>query len=150
MKSLRLQLSFRLKLKWLLNLSRKHRKNEMFNTNCRYIVLRGNAIRDDWCEVEPIYCCFFSHRMSSTRSRGNNPQTPKHRSTAVLRVVGIDTSRTKSLIEEATPGWNDLAMSRLRVGETIIIFFVGLAPYINCVLQTRKTCLYTWFYGVNL
>ena len=30
--------------------------------------LRGQAFRDDWCEVEPIHCCFFSRRISEPAS----------------------------------------------------------------------------------
>ena len=30
--------------------------------------IRGQAFRDDWCEVEPIYCCFFSRRISELAS----------------------------------------------------------------------------------
>ena len=42
------------------NLSRKH-KNEMFIE----IQIRGQAIRDPWCEVEPVYFsfCLTAHRI---------------------------------------------------------------------------------------
>ena len=30
--------------------------------------MRGQAFRDDWCEVEPMYCCFFSRRISELAS----------------------------------------------------------------------------------
>ena len=47
----------------LANLSRKH-KNEMF----KWIADTWPGFRDDWCEVEPIYCCFFSRRISELAS----------------------------------------------------------------------------------
>ena len=92
--------------------------------------IRSQAFRDDWCEVEPIYCCFFSRRISelasslAADSRAANsqifnlPPNPhiltRHRSTAELRVVGIETSRPELLTEEPSPESNNLAMSRLR------------------------------------
>ena len=60
----------------------------------------------------------------------------RHHSTAKLRVVGIETSRSESLTEEPTPESNDLAMSRLRTRETIISPCVGLDPSLN--VYTRK------------
>ena len=81
------------------------------------------------------------------RSRANSqtsnlPPNPhiltRHRSTAELRVVGIETSRTESLTEEPSPESNNLAMSRLRTRETIISPCVGLAPSLNVCTSTRK------------
>ena len=66
----------------------------------------------------------------------------RHRSTAELPVVGIETSRTESLTEEPTPEFNDLAMSRLRIRETNISSSVGLAP-------SLETCLYIYVYIYN-
>ena len=104
--------------------------------------MRGQAFGDDWCEVEPMYCCFFSRRISelasslAADSRAANSQTSnlppnphiltRHRITAEQRVVGIETSRTESLTEEPSPESNNLAMSRLRTRETIISPCVGL------------------------
>ena len=105
-----------------------------------------HAIRDDWCEIEPIYCCFFSRRISelarslAARSRANSrtcnlPPNPhiltRHRSTAELRVVGIETSRIESITEEPSPEKNDLAMSYLRTRETITGPCDGLATSLN-------------------
>ena len=65
--------------------------------------IRGQAIRHDWCEVEPIYCCFSFHGISAHSQQFANFQSPllriltPHRSTAELRVVGIETSRTEWL-----------------------------------------------------
>ena len=42
------------------NLSREH--------NVRYsneLHTRDQAFRDDWCKVEPMFCCFLSHRISA-------------------------------------------------------------------------------------
>ena len=99
---------------------------------CFYeLQIRGQAFRDDWHEVERIFCCFLSHRLtasqlvcsratSQTSNLSPNPHIPtRHRSTAELRVVGIETSRTESLVEEPTPESNDLAMFRLLIRETI-------------------------------
>ena len=82
----------------------------------------------------PIYCCFFSRRISelasslAADSRAANSQTSnlrrnphiltRHRSTAELRVVGIETRCTESLIEEPSPESNNLAMSCLRTRDT--------------------------------
>ena len=71
------------------------------------------------------------------RSRANSqtsnlPPNPdiltRHRSTAELRVVGIETSRTESLTGEPSPESNNIATSRQRMRETIIAPCVGLAP----------------------
>ena len=119
--------------------------------------IRGQAFRDDWCEVEPIYCCFFSRRISElassqqrkfanfqSPSQSSHPHpSPQHyrtasRSIAELRVVGIETSRTESLTEEPSPESNDLVMSRLRTRETIITPCVGLAPSLINVCTRKK------------
>ena len=117
--------------------------------------IRGQASRDDWCEVEPIYCCVFSRRISelasslAARSREQNSQASnlppnphiltRHRSTAKLRVVGIEASRTESITEEPSPESNDLAMSYLHTRETIISPCVGLAPSLNvCRVLEKK------------
>ena len=111
----------------------------------KVLQIRGQAFRDDWYEIEPIYCCFFSRRISQhTRAysqTSNLPPNPhirtRHRSTAELRVVVIETNRTKSLTEEPSPESNDIAMSRLRTRETIISPCVGLAPSLNVCTSTR-------------
>ena len=115
----------------------------MFNE----LQIRGQAIRDDWCVVEPIhYCCFLSHRISarcSQQSKFANFQSPsiltRYRSTAELRVVGIETSRTESLIEEPTPESNNIAMSRLRIHERHISSCVGLALSLNGCTRNSQT-----------
>ena len=94
---------------------------------------------------------FFLAASQSSRARSqqransqtsNLPPNPhiltRHRSTAELRVVGIETSRTESLTEEPSPESNNLAMSRLRTRETIISPCVGLAPSLNVCTSTRK------------
>ena len=109
--------------------------------------IRGQAFRDDWCEVEPIHCCFFSRRISQQRANSQTSSLPpnphirtRHRSTAELRVVVIETSRTESLTEEPSPESNDLAMSHLRTRETIISPCVGLAPSLNVCTQKKRNC----------
>ena len=65
----------------------------------------------------------------------------RHRSSAELRVVGIETSSAESLAEEPSPDSNNLAMSRLRTRETIVSPCVGLAPSLNaCTRKKRKNC----------
>ena len=135
MKLLLVQLSFRLRLKQLTRVE---------NTKNIYITefqIHGQAIRDDWCEVEPIYCCF----LFATNSQASNlPQIlSRHRSTAELRVVGNQTTRTKSLVEEPFPESNKLAMSRLPIRKIIISSFVGLsATSLNVCTRNSQTCIW--------
>ena len=64
-----------------------------------------------------------SSQQRANSQTSNLPPYPhiltRHRSTAELRVVGIETSRTESRTEEPSPESNDLAMSYLRTRETI-------------------------------
>ena len=70
-----------------------------------------------------------------------NPQTlTRHRSTAELRVVGIETSRTELLTEAPYPEWNKLAVSRLRTRETMMSPRVGLAPSLNVCTPRKMNC----------
>ena len=62
----------------------------------------------------------------------------RHLSTAELRVVGIETSRTVSPIKEPSPESNDLGMSYQRTRETIISPCVGLAPSLNVYVSTER------------
>ena len=122
--------------------------------------IRGQAFRDDWCDVEPIGCSFFfSPHLKSSRARrkcecSNLPPNPhivtRHRSTAEPRVVGIETSHTESLTVEPSPESNDLAMSRLHTRETIIGPCVGLAPLLNVYTSTRKKGTAVLLYTVVL
>ena len=83
-----------------------------------------------------------SRASSQTCNLARNPHIlTRHRSTAELGVDGIETRRTESLTEEPSPESNDLAMSRLRIQETIISHFVGLAPSLN-VCTKKKELLY--------
>ena len=121
--------------------------------------IRGQAFRDDWCEVEPIYCCFFSRRISELESslaadsRAANSQTSnfppnphiltRHRSTAELQNCESLASRLavpSRLQRSLLP--NDLAMSRLRTREMIISPCVGLTPSLNvCTsLEKKRNC----------
>ena len=72
----------------------------------------------------------------------NLPPNPhiltRYRSTAELRVVGMETSRTETFTEEPSPESNDLAMSCLHIRETIISPCVGLAPSLHVCTSTRK------------
>ena len=85
--------------------------------------IRGQAFRNDMVGGRAdILLLFFSPHLRTgelARSRANsqtsnlppNPHIlPRHRSTAELRVVGIETSRTESLTEEPSPGLNNLAV----------------------------------------
>ena len=92
--------------------------------------IRGQAFWDEWCVVKPTYyCCFPSHRVSELASSlaadsraansqaSNLPPNPhiliRHRSTAELRVVGVETSRIEPLTEDPSPESNNLAIFRL-------------------------------------
>ena len=83
-------------------------------------------------ELASLLAADSSAAKSRTSDLPSNPHIlTRHRSTAELRVVGIETSRTESLTVEPSPESNDLAMSRLRTRETIISPCVGLAPSLN-------------------
>ena len=112
--------------------------------NCRYAARPFAMIR---ARSGRYFIAFFLTASQLARSRANSqtsnlPPNPhvltRHRSTAELRVVGIETSRTKSLTEEPSPESNDLVMSRLRTRETIISPCVDLAPSLNVCTSTRK------------
>ena len=102
--------------------------------NCRYVgrpfaMIGARSSR---------YIVFFSPHLRAgelARSRTNsqtsnlapNPHIlTRHHSTAELRVVGIETSRTESITEESSPESINLAMSGLRTRETITSPCVGL------------------------
>ena len=101
--------------------------------------IRGQAFRDDWYEVEPIVLWRF---FSQTCNLPPNPHIlTSHRSTAELRVVGIENSRTESLTEEPSPWSNDLAMSHLRIRETNVSPCVGLAHYLKVCTRKKGTAV---------
>ena len=87
-------------------------------------------------------------KFANAQSRSNPHILNRHRSTAELRIVGIETRNTESLTEEPCSESNDLAMSRLRIRETIISPCVGLAPSLNVCTRNSQTCLYTSKYVV--
>ena len=76
--------------------------------------IRGQAFRDDWCEVEPIYCCFFSRRVSElarelTRGRDqirklpiSHPILTSSPGTAALRNCQSSASRLAVAYREAS------------------------------------------------
>ena len=82
------------------------------------------------------------------RSRANSqtfnlpPILTRHRSTAELRIVGIETSRTESLVEEPTPESNNIAMPRLRIRARHISSFVRLALSLNVCTRNSQTYIY--------
>ena len=85
-----------------------------------------------------ILLLFFSPHLRARMQQRANSQTSnlppnphiltRHRSTAELRVVGINTNRTESLTEKPSLESNNLAISRLCTRETIISPCVGLGP----------------------
>ena len=98
--------------------------------NCRYVAKPFAMIgaRSSRCIVA-FFLAVSQDSRARSQQRANsltsnlspNPHIlTRHRSTAELRVVGIETSRTESLTEKPFPESNDLAMSRLRIRETII------------------------------
>ena len=90
-------------------------------------------------ELASLLAADSSAAKSRTSDLPSNPHIlTRHRSTAELRVVGIETSRTESLTEEPSAESNNLAMSRLRTRETIIGPCVGLVPSLNVCNRKKK------------
>ena len=88
-------------------------------------------------ELASLLAADSSAAKSRTSDLPSNPHIlTRHRSTAELRVVGIETSRTESLKEEPSPESNNMAISRLRTRETVASPCVGLALSLN--MRTRK------------
>ena len=88
--------------------------------NCRYVV-RPFAMIGAWSSRHMIVAFCLTASQLAARSRAN-PQTfdlppilTRHRSTAELRVFGIETSRTEWRIEEPTPESKNIAMSHPRI-----------------------------------
>ena len=114
--------------------------------------IRGQAVRGDWCEVEPIYCCFFLAASQSWRARSQQTAEQQIRkfpishpiltSSPVTAALGVENGRTESLREEPSPESNDLAASRLRTRETNISPCVGLAPSLNMRTRKKEQLLY--------
>ena len=128
--------------------------------NCRYVARPSAMIGAR--STRYIVAFFLAAELASSLpadSRAANSQTSnlrrnphiltRHRSTAKLRVVGIETSRTESLIEEPTPELNDLSMPRLRIREIIISSCVDLAPAsLKVCTHISHTCM--WFCRLGL
>ena len=121
--------------------------------NCRYVARLFAMIGARSSRY--IIVAFFSRRISElasslaadTRSANSQssilPPNPhiltRHRSTAELRVVGIETSRTESLTEEPPPESNNLAMSRLYEPEqrlSVLAFWPS--SFTQCVYSKKK------------
>ena len=119
--------------------------------NCRYVAC-SFAMIGAWLSRH-ITDVFLSHRISarSQQSKFANFNLPpiltRHRSTAELRVVGMETGRTDSLIEEPTPESNNIAMSCLRIRERRSSSCVGLALSLNVCTRNSKTYLYIYACG---
>ena len=93
-------------------------------------------------------------RSRENSQTSNLPPDPhiltRHRSTAELRIAGIENSRTESLTEEPSPWSNDLAMSHLRIRETNISPCVGLAHYLNVCTRKKRNCCSLLLYTAAL
>ena len=120
-------------------LSRKH-NNEMFSE----LQMRGQVICDDCCEVELIYCCCLSHVISarSQQSKFANFQppptphpAPQHCRTASRRHRHWQYQVTH---RRAYSRSNNVAMSRVRILESIISSNVGLAPSRNVCTRSSE------------
>ena len=74
-----------------------------------------------------VFCPTASQLAANWQPLNLCPFLTRHRSTE-LRVVGIETRYTLSLMKEPTPESNDLTMSRVRIRERILSSFIGLAP----------------------
>ena len=111
--------------------------------NCRYVARPFTMIGTRSSRHFFAFCLTASQlaRSRATSQTFKLPRNPqiltRHHSTAELRVVGIETSRAEPLVEEPTPEWNDLAMSRLCIRETIISPCVGLASLNVCTRNSQ-------------
>ena len=76
--------------------------------------------------VSPLTASQLARSRANSQTFNLPPILTPHRSTAELRVVGIETSRTESLMHPS-PESNKLAMSRLNIRERHISSCVGLA-----------------------
>ena len=92
--------------------------------------------------VSPLTASQLARSRANSQTFNLPPILTPHRSTAELRVVGIETSRTELLTEKPSPESNNLAMSRQRIRGAIINPYVGLAPSLNvctCLLYTSPS-----------
>ena len=102
-----------------------------------------------------VVFCLTASQLAHSRvnsQTSNLPPNPhcltRHRSAAELRVVGIETGRTESPIEEPTPESNDLATSHLRIRE-IIVSPSSFNQRVSSQLASKR--MYTmWFYRIGL
>ena len=111
--------------------------------NCRYVA-RSFAMIGARSGRYFVAFCLTASPLARRRANPQNSNLPPpilttSPVTAALRVAGIETSRTESPIEEPTPESNDLAMSRLRIRETIISPCVGLAPLLSAFTRNSQT-----------
>ena len=96
-----------------------------------------------------VFCLTASQLAAHSRANSQTFNLPpiltRHRSTAELRVVGIETSRTTSLVEEPTPESNNIAMSRQRIRERHISSCVGLAVSLDVCTRNSQTYTYSLY-----
>ena len=109
--------------------------------NCRYVA-RPFAMIGARPSRHGVAFCLTASQLARSRANSQTFNLPpiltRHRSTAELRVVGIETSRTESLTEEPTPDAHNIDMSRLRIRERHTRSCVGLAPSLN--VCSRNLC----------
>ena len=95
----------------------------------------------------------LSSQLAAISQTSNLPPilTPQ-RSTAELRLVGVETSCSPLLTEERMPESNDLAMSRPRIRQNDLSApaLGWLQLHSTCVLAARKRIPGMWFYRVGL
>ena len=102
-----------------------------------------------------VVFCLTASQLAYSSANSQTPisppiltSSPGHRSAAELRVVGIETSRTESPIEEPTPESNDLAMSHLHIRE-IIVSPSSVNQRVSSQLAIKR--IYNmWFYRIGL
>ena len=113
-----------------------------FLRNCRYVA-RPFAMIGARPSRHGVAFCLTASQLARSRANSQTFNLPpiltRHRSTAELRVVGIETSRTESLTEEPPPESNNLAMSRLYEPEqrlSVLAFWPS--SFTQCVYSKKK------------
>ena len=105
--------------------------------NDKYVARLLAMIGARWSRYSFFFCLTPSQLAANSQSSNLSPILTRHRSTAELRVVGIEASCT-----QLTPESNDLAMSRLYIRQNncqLLRWPTDQLPlHSTCVLATRE------------
>ena len=115
--------------------------------------IRGQAFRDDWCEVEPICCCFLSRRISEVASSLaaeqirklpiSHPILTSSPVTAALQNCGSSASRLavpSRLQKSLLPGRTIYPCPASASEKRFISPRVGLGPSPNACTKEKNCC----------